>query len=107
MTPSRSSPSQTRSDRVKFDEKVSLIPRSPPKEEKTSEEEKPAVSSTEDRGRPEGMSKRQKRRFRQKESRKTGPTQEKGKGKGDQVKKSEKDRSPTPHPAARKVMVQQ
>ena len=101
MTPSRSSPSQTRSDRVKFDEKVSLIPRSPPKEEK------PAGSSTEDRGRPEGMSKRQRRRLRQKDSRKGPHAQEKGKGKGHQLKKGEKDRSPTPHPAARKVTVQQ
>ena len=107
MTPSRSSPSQTRSDRVKFDERVSLIPRSPPKEEKTSEEEKPAGSSTEDRGRPEGMSKRQRRRLRQKDSRKGPHAQEKGKGKGHQLKKGEKDRSPTPHPAARKVTVQQ
>lgn len=107
MTPSRSSPSLNRSDRVKFEDKITVIPRSPAKDEKTSEEEKKGSPSEGGPDRAEELSRRQRRRFRQRGNKRASQLTTKGKGKGEETKRSERDRSPTPHPVARKVSVQQ
>ena len=113
VTPPRRSPSPGLPVRVAFNDEVRIIPQEK-KEEKN--ESSPSQKSPErSPGRQEGLSKGQKKRERRKFRRSWNRSQEAGHGvkggaaQGDPRKDepSRVIRSPTPHPATRRVSVQQ